>query len=860
MPKLSKVKGMIRDISPDNPTGVGDAAVKNDRRPVLSYRRPLIPVVAAYGTGVIAGPLFPFKPLLFACVLLLLLVSVGMTLWTGRHALTTTLLLFGFLLFGALRYLQVLHPHGAFHLSKISDALLAQTVEVEGVIVSPPERYPPGEGWRRDERIRFLAELQAVTLAGVRYPATGMARLSIVGPVQEYRYGHQIRGRFRLRRPRGYWNPGAFNYRRYAMTRGFYLEGWGRDRGGIQILDRKGGSQILQGLSDLRQTMLERMDLAFHGEEKGVLQAMVLGDRSGLSPAVQEAFLGSGTYHILVISGLHVGFLAGLIFFAARFVRLPLSLSSLLTVLGVVFYAFLTGGSPPVVRATLMASLYLLALIVGRERDMVNALALAAFLLVLWNPLYLFDAGFQLTFTATGAIVLAFRQFDLSRFSGASRWVLASLLASTAATLATGLLLAFHFNRISLMGIAANLFVVPLGGCVTAAGMAYSFLLLLVPQGIPLMGLGVSSLASAMITVASKFSTLPLASIRLYTPTPLMVLTGYGVLALILVPRVRRRLLFLAVATTLLLGQIAWKLFPADRGGIEATFLDVGQGDAIFLELPGRRTMLVDGGGSFDDRFDIGEQVVAPYLWHRWVRRLDVIVLSHPQPDHIGGLRAVIENFPVGEVWESGYPSKTPTYLWLQAFVREKGIPLRRIKRGERISVGAEVMVTVLHPPKPFITRPKARPSALVNNNSLVLAIAHQQTRLLLTGDIEKDGEASLLDAGEMLQADLVKIPHHGSRGSSSTAFLRRVKPRWAVVQAGDRNPFGHPHPETLSRYATEGVEVLRTDRHGAISFAFRDGAVTGRTHRDELGVWADDGTGFYERVKGLTREGGYVK
>ena len=175
-----------------------------------------------------------------------------------------------------------------------------------------------------------------------------------------------------------------------------------------------------------------------------------------------------------------------------------------------------------------------------------------------------------------------------------------------------------------------------------------------------------------------------------------------------------------------------------------------------------------DGGGSLGNVFDIGERVVAPYLWYRWIRGLDVVVLSHPQPDHLYGLRAVLENFPVGEVWESGYPSTSSTYRWLHSFVRRRGIPLRRITRGTDIPLGAEVMVKVLHPPQSFLIPGRGHASAIVNNNSLVLRIDYQAFRILLTGDIEKEAEASLLDAGVILQADLLKVPHHGSRGSSS--------------------------------------------------------------------------------------------
>jgi competence protein ComEC len=372
--------------------------------------------------------------------------------------------------------------------------------------------------------------------------------------------------------------------------------------------------------------------------------------------------------------------------------------------------------------------------------------------------------------------------------------------------------------------------------------MAYSLLLIPLQEGIGVLEAGVSFLIQGMLLLASFFAGLPLASIRLYTPTGAMVVTCYAIFGCLLFPRVRRRGLALGLISLFLMAQIAWKLLPTDRRGIRATFLDVGQGDAILLELPGPRTILVDGGGSVDDRFDIGERVVAPYLWYRWIRRLDVVVLSHPQPDHLNGLRAVLENIPAAEIWESGYPSAAPTYRWLQDFVQKRGVPLRRITRGEAVGFGTEVIVTALHPPRVFLNLPKGRPSAIVNNNSLVLRIAHPEARLLLTGDIEREGEAALVGAALMLQADLLKVPHHGSRGSSSISFLRRVRPRWAVIQSGDQNPFGHPHAETLARYAAHGVELFRTDRDGAVTFTFQDGTVDINTYRRELGVWAGDG------------------
>jgi len=806
----------------------------------IPFRRPLIPLVLAYSIGLLTGPSLPFSPIHLLLATGVVVGAGALALWASRPVAATISILVAFLLFGCLRYLQAIHPQGRFHLSKVPEAMLTGRVGLEGVIISPPEVIPPGEGWRREKRVRFLVQVEEITLGGDRYQTSGGARVSILDPVQEYRYGDRIRGNFRLRRPRGYWNPGAFNYRRYALTRGFQLEGWGREREEIRLLGRDGGNEVLRVVADLRETMLKRIGADLPPEEGGVVKAMVLGDQSGLSEEIRRAFLLSGTYHILVISGFQVGFFAGVLFFFARLLRLPPVAGSLITVVGVVLYTLVAGGSPPVVRAALMTGLYLLAVIAGRGRDLYNTLALAGFILLLWNPLSLFDAGFQLTFAATGAILVAVERWDLSHIARPWRWLLASLIASAAASLGVLPILALHFNRASVTGILANLVIVPLGGLVTAFGMGYSLLLLLVREGFPPVQTVVLALTKAAIQAAQAFAALPLASVRLYTPTPFMVVTYSAMLALLLGPAFRRRGLATALCFLFLLGQIGWKLL--NRGGeFQATFLDVGQGDAIFLELADGKSILVDGGGTFDDRFDIGEQVVAPYLWYRWIRRIDVVVLTHPQFDHLAGLKAVLENFPVGEVWESGYSSYDPTYLWLQSFVREKQIRLRRITRGEHIALGPGVAVTALHPPRPFFIPRKGRPTTMANNNSLVLRIDQQQLRLLLTGDIEGEGEASLLDAGLTLEADLLKVPHHGSRGSSSTSFLREVRPRWAVIQAGDRNPFGHPHHETLARYAAQGIQVFRTDRDGAVTFALRDGAVTSRTYRQELGVWAGD-------------------
>jgi competence protein ComEC len=248
------------------------------------------------------------------------------------------------------------------------------------------------------------------------------------------------------------------------------------------------------------------------------------------------------------------------------------------------------------------------------------------------------------------------------------------------------------------------------------------------------------------------------------------------------------------------------------------TVLDIGQGDAIVLELPGKRAVLIDGGGLFDDRFDIGEQVVVPFLLSRWIGHVDLMVLTHPHADHLNGLQAVLRHFPVDEVWDSGQRAAMPIYLWFEEVLRDRRIPHKILHDGYRTSEFAPVQIAVLHPSNPMRYDSPRGHFSDVNSNSLVLTVKYGKVTLLLPGDIEQEAEERLLEQGADLTAQVLKVPHHGGRTSSSEPFLTRVHPRVAVVSAGYRNRFRHPHQETLDRYRANGIHLYRTDLDGAVT------------------------------------------
>jgi len=498
-----------------------------------------------------------------------------------------------------------------------------------------------------------------------------------------------------------------------------------------------------------------------------------------------------------------------------------------------------------------MADAYLLAVILDRRGDLLNTVALSALALLWWNPRFLFDVGFQLTFLATMGIVLALPRCEraLEGLPRPIRWVMESVIITLAATIMTLPILAAAFNRVAPVGILANIPIVPLSGLITASGTAASALLLVTPTGFAWLHHLNGWLVNLLFAMAQWFASWPWSTARMYTPTAGMLVAYYGVVAASLMlnrvdvgasRQIRRNRLasWLAAACGLLLvAQVMVKLYlPEGAPRVRLTFLDVGQGEAILLELPGRRRMLVDAGGVPGGRFDVGAHVVAPFLLHEWIGHLDVLVISHAQEDHIGGVPAILRGFSVGEVWSADAATSSVTFLRIQEYLRDRKIPLRMVSAGSPVLRWDEATIEVLNPPDS--RGPDSVGGGVFESRhgdaSLVLRISIGNHAALLTGDIESAEEEALLRAPQGIRAQVLKVPHHGSRTSSGAAFIEAVRPDLALVSAGYRNRFHHPHPEIVERYQRLGIRLLRTDR---------DGAITVELTREGVRAWGHQGS-----------------
>lgn len=667
---------------------------------------------------------------------------------------------------------------------------------------------------RARDRSHFLFAVREARMGGRWGPSSGRIRVSLRDPSARARiaYGDRLEIPVRLRPPRNFGNPGAFDYRRHLEGEGIHLLGTVKNARLVEHLPGRERSAAA-AVHRMRQRLLRRLERAFPSEEdaeaRRFLEAILLGQRRGTEGPFEDLFRKTGVYHILSISGLHFGLLLLGVGRAARYFPAGSLLGPWIQGTAALLYVALSGGDDPILRASLSAGLLGLGRWSGRRTSAWDAQAQAALLLLAIHPLHLFDPGFQLSFVATWGI-LAARGPWWQRLRGLP---LAgeSLAASASAWIVSAPVIAAHFSQVSPIALALNLPAAPFLSGSLLLGAA----LLILPAEPVAVAL---RLLLDLFSCCCRFSLLlPGAFTRVPPPSgPLLMAGGALLIArLSLAHRAsQREARLLSAGVLLALAGISTPVAGASaRDCLDFLALDVGQGDALLLRLPGGKNLLVDGGGFTGTDFDVGEKVVVPALLALGVQRLDLVVLTHAHQDHGGGLPAVVEAFRPREVWMGRMPPRSALRSRIEGIARRLEIPVRHPTRGTIHCLG-EVCFEVLHPPSSY--RPGAGSS---NEDSLVLRATFRRTSILLTGDIEEEGESMILSGGSSARTDLLKVAHHGSDSSTSGAFLAAASPRAAVVSVGVGNSWGHPSPVVLERLSARRISLARTDRSGAVRF-----------------------------------------
>ena len=694
-------------------------------------------------------------------------------------------------------------------------------------------------------------------------------------------YGARVRLMAKLRLPRNFHNPGAFDYESYLHGLNISTLASVKSED-IEVIQGTSGSRLGYWRSRVRNSILQHIHQngLWSKEDAAIFSAMIMGDDSLLLRDVREEFQQTGVYHLLVVSGMNVALLALAIFWLARRLRLPEWPATLLTIALSVFYAYIAGMGVPIMRAVLMLSLFLVARLLYRDRSGLNATGFAALVVLALSPAALFQPGFQLTFLALLAITgislpilertsapyrsalkhldttgydlglepkLAQFRLDLRLVAGrlqqfvgerAARIIvtgaaaavlgLSELLLVSAITQAVLVLpMRAYFHRAAILGVPANILVLPLAGLMLNTGVAA---IALSYVSLPFARLAATLAAGSLHWTLGCLHFLAhfhVAQWRVSDPTVLLALVAFvGILLAFFAVR-KQRAVALAGLFALFLSAAIVALHHAaahiEGGKLEITAIDVGQGDSLLVISPEGKTMLIDGGGSIGpvrSEFDFGEDVVAPYLWSRGLDHLDVIALTHAHGDHIGGLPRIIEDFHPSELWVGINPQAT-ALLQLYKVADENHVAIRQHVAGDELGWGG-TKIRVLSPPADW--QPKPQPK---NDDSLALLIGYGDTRALLAGDLEKKMERFI--ASESPRADLLKVAHHGSATSTTPELLDAVHPQFAVISAGYHNSFGHPRQVVLDRLQAAQVRTYRTDLQGAVTFLLDGKSVEAR-------------------------------
>ena len=712
----------------------------------------------------------------------------------------------------------------------------------------------------RGDRQRLHLSLRRMQRPGQSWePVRGVVRINVHADSLRYLPGDLVEvSRLRLHRPRTAGNPGAFDFGGLMRRRGIYAVGGVSRPQRLRLLRRADGYGVARTLERWRQRIRAQVSSLLSPPHDAVFLSIVLGERGSLPADIQSDFRTAGVAHLLVVSGLHVGFVAAASllawrqFLRALRVRLPRDrlpgwrptpLAAVLSLPPVLLYCSLVGWRVPTLRAALMAGCYMLALCTERRSDARYALVLAAVLIVLVDPRAFSDVGFRLSFTAVAAILLASSAVmnPAAAPSGAGQrvkhYLLAYVTASVAAYLGTLPILLQAFHNVPTFGVVTNLLVLPLVGVLVPAGVLAVGLLVIWPAAAPAVFSVLSYPMSWLLTVTELIAHLPTSLLHAAAPSALTVAAYFALLAsLLFAGRWRTRLSCAAGCLLVMLMSMGWQVLEARSHLLTVTFLDVGTGDAILVQAPGNHNLLVDGGGTYDGRFDVGARVVAPVLWDRHIRHFDLVALTHPHPNHARGLVSLMRLFPTEHLLTNGSPMQNGYLRDILTAGEKWNTRHHTAPGGRREWQWGDLRLTVLSPPSAAeqartLWNPKSE-----NDRSLVMLLQYGEVRILLTGDIQHATEGWLLAHRDDLQADVMQVAHHGSKTSTHPDFVRHVRPRDGIISLGAGNPYGHPHPGVLKTLHEQKVRVWRTDIHGAVTLSTDGSTYRIFTHRPSPG------------------------
>ena len=583
----------------------------------------------------------------------------------------------------------------------------------------------------------------------------------------------------------------------------------------IIIKHQKNLSNFKLLIHKIREKLKQNIQELLTKETYALGIGILIGDNSRINEKIVENFKNSNLSHMLAVSGAHINYVVLTVSILFTKKRVGIKAQRVVTIMMMLFFMELTQMTSSVVRAGISFIIYMLASLLYRKADVINAMAISTLLILLNNPFKLFDIGFQLSYAGTLGIILFCKLINIPIKNKLLKYLKDSIIISISANIFIIPIMMYQFNTISLTFILSNLLAGPLLGI--------SIILEIIVLLISFMSINIAAIPAKVlnilliliINIANWFSNIEISKIYVITPQIISIVAYYLICAAIILKQKNRKIIVIIMLTVLIIN-----LFPTPEK-LRINFIDVGQGDSTLIRTETNKVILIDSGGSTaSSSFDVGNKVLLPYLLDRRIKKIDFIIVSHFDADHCQAFETVIDNINVRKVVVCKQSMITQEYLNIINKCKKKNIKIIVVERGDKLKIDKRTEFEILHPGERFLDDGKGG----LNANAIVCKMNYKLNNgkifsILFTGDIEVEAEKELEQVyGKKLKADILKIAHHGSKTSSREEFIKLVSPKIALIGVGENNKFGHPADITLERLEKENVKVYRTDQMGEVS------------------------------------------
>lgn len=618
--------------------------------------------------------------------------------------------------------------------------------------------------------------------------------------------------------PDGQKNPGGFNYKRYLLIEKIYTTMSVKD---IHLSLVAGGdySRIVKYSLAFKERIVEVIEKSLPKDQAALLEGIVISKTDNLDEDIKTHFSDSGLTHLMAVSGMNVAFLVIPLVFLFRRLKANELAANLIISAFLGIFVIITGSSPSVIRAVIMNLVVLFGKQIDRQSDILTSIAFSALLLLLYNPLIVFDIGFQLSYAATIGILGLYKKIKES-ISNLPNFLSDVIAVTLSAQIAVIPIIAYNFNKISLVSFLSNIVAAPLSGIILILGLCMSVLGQLHIIFSNIFG-GLNYLLLTILLYIAKISSqIPFATITISTPKIIFIFMYYLIFLLVvswhsisnmserikgIKEKININYVFKIGGLFCIIIILCIAFIPKP---LEISFIDVGQGESIFIKTPKNKIVLLDCGGPLRDDFDVGEKIIVPFLLDKGIKRIDIIVLSHADSDHTCGLESVISNFDTGAILLPQYVKQSDTSTDLLNTIKKYDAKIVPINTNQSIKFEKDLYFEAVGVKELFDND---------NENSMVLRLSYKNRKFLFAGDISENVEKLLLN-NKKLSSDVLKVPHHGSKNSTSSSFLDVVRPKIAVISVGEKNMFGHPSSEVIDRLKQREIDIFRTDKNGCIS------------------------------------------